>query len=44
MCDSILVPSVHAKQKENNDVIKINTVVGNFDIPILKIALRVIIF
>ena len=36
MCDSILVPSVHAKQKENNDVIKINTVVGNFDIPIFK--------
>jgi len=36
MCDSILVPTVHAKQKEKSHSIKINTVVGNFEIPVFQ--------
>jgi SAM-dependent methyltransferase len=36
MCDSILVPTVHAKQIEKKQSIDINTVVGNFDIPVFK--------
>jgi len=34
MCDSILVPTVHAKQKEEKNAISINTIVGNFEIPV----------
>lgn len=34
MCDSILVPTVHAKQIEKTHTININTVVGNFEIPV----------
>lgn len=34
MCDSILVPTVHAKQKEKKHSIDINTVVGEFEIPV----------
>ena len=33
MCDSILVPTVHAKQIEDNNAIEIETVVGTFKIP-----------
>ena len=36
MCDSILVPTVHAKQKENIDFVSINTSVGDFKLPLLK--------
>lgn len=36
MCDSILVPTVHAKQKENNDFVSIMTSVGDFKLPLLK--------
>ena len=36
MCDSILVPTVHAKQKENGNIIEIETSVGKFILPILK--------
>jgi len=36
MCDSILVPTVHAKQKEKTHSININTVVGNFEIPVFE--------
>lgn len=36
MCDSILVPTVHAKQKENSGVIEITTSVGEFTIPVLS--------
>lgn len=34
MCDSILVPTVHAKQIAKEHSIDINTVVGNFVIPV----------
>lgn len=33
MCDSILVPTVHAKQIEDNHAIEIDTVVGKFKVP-----------
>lgn len=33
MCDSILVPTVHAKQIEDSSAIEIDTVVGKFKIP-----------
>jgi len=33
MCDSILVPTVHAKQIADNHAIEIKTVVGTFQIP-----------
>lgn len=36
MCDSILVPTVHAKQKEKKHTIDINTVVGTFEIPVFN--------
>lgn len=36
MCDSILVPTVHAKQKEKKHSIDINTVVGEFEIPVFN--------
>lgn len=36
MCDSILVPTVHAKQRENNNSIIIDTVVGNFEVPVFS--------
>ncbi|PHQ30890.1 Eco57I restriction-modification methylase domain-containing protein [Leeuwenhoekiella nanhaiensis] len=36
MCDSILVPTVHAKQKEKKHSIDINTVVGAFEIPVFS--------
>ena len=36
MCDSILVPTVHAKQKEKKHSIDINTVVGQFEIPVFN--------
>lgn len=36
MCDSILVPTVHAKQQEQSHSIKITTVVGEFEIPIFE--------
>lgn len=35
MCDSIMVPTVHAKQKSKNNSFVIDTVVGKFDVPIL---------
>ena len=35
MCDSILVPTVHAKQKEGENVVKIETSIGTFQIPLL---------
>ncbi|MDK2840388.1 MAG: hypothetical protein PWQ83_1980 [Thermosipho sp. (in: thermotogales)] len=34
MCDSILVPTVHAKQNETKHTIEINTVVGSFKVPV----------
>jgi hypothetical protein len=34
MCDSILVPTVHAKQVEKTHSIKINTIVGDFEVPV----------
>jgi hypothetical protein len=36
MCDSILVPTVHAKQKENSDFVSIKTSVGEFKLPLLE--------
>ena len=36
MCDSILVPTVHAKQKKLKNTIDITTVVGKFEIPVFK--------
>jgi type I restriction-modification system DNA methylase subunit len=36
MCDSILVPTVHAKQKESKHIIKISTIVGEFEIPVFN--------
>lgn len=36
MCDSILVPTVHAKQKENSDFVSITTSVGEFKLPLLE--------
>ena len=36
MCDSILVPTVHAKQTNGNDSIDIRTSVGDFRLPILQ--------
>lgn len=36
MCDSILVPTVHAKQKEQKHAIEINTIVGSFEIPVFE--------
>ncbi|MBO5888051.1 MAG: hypothetical protein J6Q60_08580 [Bacteroidaceae bacterium] len=35
MCDSIMVPTIHAKQKKGANSIKIETVVGNFNVPVL---------
>lgn len=36
MCDSVLVPTVHAKQKANQHFIDISTSVGDFKLPILN--------
>lgn len=36
MCDSVLVPTVHAKQQANQHFIDISTSVGEFKLPILK--------
>lgn len=36
MCDSILVPTIHAKQQEEDHAIKIKTVVGEFTVPIFN--------
>lgn len=36
MCDSILVPTVHAKQKESSNSIIVNTVVGSFELPVFE--------
>lgn len=36
MCDSTLVPTVHAKQLEESNIIKVNTVVGEFNLPVFK--------
>jgi len=36
MCDSILVPTVHAKQKETKHSILIDTFVGQFEIPVFE--------
>lgn len=36
MCDSILVPTVHAKQKASTNSIIVNTVVGKFELPVFK--------
>ena len=36
MCDSILVPTVHAKQQEKKHSIDIDTVVGKFEIPVFE--------
>ncbi len=33
MCDSVMVPTVHAKQKENGQVLEIDTIVGRFRVP-----------
>ena len=35
MCDSIMVPTVHAKQKKGTNCFSIETVVGDFVIPVL---------
>lgn len=35
MCDSIMVPTVHAKQKKGSKCFKIDTAVGSFEIPVL---------
>lgn len=35
MCDSIMVPTVHAKQKKNTKSFQIETAVGKFDVPVL---------
>lgn len=35
MCDSILVPTVHAKQKEGDKTVKIDTWVDSFTIPLM---------
>lgn len=35
MCDSILVPTVHAKQKDGDKTVKIDTWVGSFTIPLM---------
>ncbi len=36
MCDSILVPTVHAKQSKESKSIKIETVAGLFELPVFK--------
>lgn len=36
MCDSILVPTVHAKQREDNNSILIDTAVGEFEVPVFN--------
>ncbi|MDR1329149.1 MAG: N-6 DNA methylase [Oscillospiraceae bacterium] len=36
MCDSILVPTVHAKQNEESHSIKVSTIVGEFEIPVFR--------
>lgn len=36
MCDSILVPTVHAKQKEKKHTIEISTIVGVFEVPVFE--------
>jgi hypothetical protein len=36
MCDSILVPTVHAKQNEKKHTIDISTIVGTFEIPVFE--------
>lgn len=36
MCDSVLVPTVHAKQQKENKSIKVNTIVGEFEIPVFN--------
>lgn len=40
MCDSIMVPTVHAKQKKGSNIFSIETVVGNFEIPVLGDRMR----
>ena len=35
-CDSILTPTVHAKQKENTSIFTINTICGKFSVPALE--------
>lgn len=44
MCDSILVPTVHAKQKEGYKQVCINTTVGTFNIPLLDSRIKNDIF
>jgi hypothetical protein len=36
MCDSVLVPTVHAKQNQQSHSIKVNTIVGEFEIPVFS--------
>lgn len=36
MCDSILVPTVHAKQMASSKSIKVKTIVGQFELPVFK--------
>lgn len=36
MCDSVLVPTVYAKQNKADHCIKVKTVVGTFEIPVMK--------
>lgn len=36
MCDSILVPTIHAKQQEEKHSIDIDTIVGKFTIPVFE--------
>lgn len=33
MCDSVMVPTVHAKQRKNSKSLEIETIVGKFNIP-----------
>jgi hypothetical protein len=36
MCDSVLVPTVHAKQNKKSLAIQINTIAGTFEVPVFE--------
>ena len=40
MCDSVMVPTVHAKQKNNGKSFEIETFVGNFSVPELGTRIK----
>lgn len=40
MCDSVMVPTVHAKQKNNGKCLEIETIVGKFSIPELGTRIK----